>query len=61
MTSLLNPETGQPLINVAQIMADPKWLADVPASAANPLANRSAGSTSTTSTADCWACRSASW
>src|SRR5262249_7440521 len=40
MTSLLNPETGQPLINVAQIMADPKWLADVPASAANPLANK---------------------
>jgi cation/acetate symporter len=40
MTSLLNPETGKALINVAQIMADPKWLADVPASAANPLANR---------------------
>jgi cation/acetate symporter len=40
MTSLLNPETGQALVNVAQIMADPKWLADVPASAANPLANK---------------------
>jgi cation/acetate symporter len=40
MTSVLNPETGQALINVGQIMADPKWLADVPASAANPLANR---------------------
>ncbi len=40
MTSLLNPETGQALINVSQIMADPKWLADVPASAANPLANK---------------------
>jgi cation/acetate symporter len=40
MTSLLNPETGKALINVSQIMADPKWLADVPASAANPLANR---------------------
>ena len=40
MTSVLNPETGQALINVAQLMADPKWLADVPASAANPLANR---------------------
>ena len=40
MTSLLNPETGQALINVAQIMADPKWIADVPASAANPMANR---------------------
>src|SRR2546425_5601663 len=36
----LNPETGQALINVSQIMADPKWLADVPASAANPMANR---------------------
>ena len=40
MKSLLNPETGQALINVAQIMADPKWIADVPASAANPMANR---------------------
>ena len=40
MTSLLNPETGKALINVAQIMADPKWVADVPASAANPMANR---------------------
>ncbi len=40
MTSLLNPETGKPLVNVAQIMADPKWLADVPASAVNPLNNR---------------------
>jgi cation/acetate symporter len=40
MTSLLNPETGQALVNVAQVMADPKWLADAPASAANPLANK---------------------
>jgi cation/acetate symporter len=40
MTSLLNPETGKALINVSQIMADPKWIADVPASAANPMANR---------------------
>ena len=40
MTSLLNPETGQALVNVGQVLADPKWLADVPASAANPLANR---------------------
>ena len=40
MTSLLNPETGKALINVAQVMADPKWIADVPASAANPMANR---------------------
>jgi cation/acetate symporter len=40
MSSLLNPETGQPLINVAQVMADARWIADVPASAANPMANR---------------------
>jgi cation/acetate symporter len=40
MSSLLNPETGQALINTAQIMADPKWAADVPASAANPMASR---------------------
>jgi cation/acetate symporter len=40
MTSLLNPETGQALINVAQLMADPKWIADVPASAANPMASK---------------------
>jgi cation/acetate symporter len=40
MSSLLNPETGKALIDVAQLMADPKWLGDVPASAANPMANR---------------------
>jgi len=40
MASLLNPETGQALINVSQIMTDPKWLADVPASAANPMASK---------------------
>jgi cation/acetate symporter len=40
MSSLLNPETGKALIDVAAIMADPKWMADVPASAANPLANK---------------------
>ena len=40
MTSLLNPETRQPLIDVAKVMSDPKWLADVPATAANPMANR---------------------
>jgi cation/acetate symporter len=40
MSSLLNPETGQALINVSQIMADPKWIADVPASAANPMASK---------------------
>jgi cation/acetate symporter len=40
MSSLLNPETGKALINVSQILADPRWAADVPASAANPMANR---------------------
>ncbi|MGH8519777.1 MAG: VC_2705 family sodium/solute symporter, partial [Panacagrimonas sp.] len=40
MSSLLNPETRQPLIDVARVMADARWVADVPASAANPMANR---------------------
>jgi cation/acetate symporter len=40
MTSLLNPETGRAVVDVAKIMGDPRWLADVPASAANPLANK---------------------
>jgi cation/acetate symporter len=40
MSSLLNPVTGGPLVNTAQLLADPKWIADVPASAANPMINR---------------------
>ena len=40
MTSLLNAETGQPLVDVAKVLADPKWAADVPASAGNPLASK---------------------
>jgi cation/acetate symporter len=40
MTSLLNPETGQPVVNIAQVMADPKWATQWPAVAANPLANK---------------------
>jgi cation/acetate symporter len=40
MSSLTNPVTGAPLVDVAKIMADPKWAADVPASAANPLQSR---------------------
>ena len=40
MTSLLNPETGQALINIARVMADPKCHRDVPASAAHPMANK---------------------
>jgi cation/acetate symporter len=39
MTSLHNPANGQALVNVAQVLADPKWVADVPASAGNPLAS----------------------
>jgi cation/acetate symporter len=40
MSSLINPATGRPLVNVAQVLADAQWLADVPASAANPLASK---------------------
>jgi cation/acetate symporter len=40
MSSLTNAATGAPLVDVAKIMADAKWLADVPASAANPLASK---------------------
>jgi Na+(H+)/acetate symporter ActP len=40
MSSLVDPASGQPLVNVAQVLADPAWLADVPASAANPLASK---------------------
>ncbi len=40
MTSLLNPETSQPLVDVAKIMADPKWADQWPALATNPLANK---------------------
>ena len=40
MSALLDPADGKPLVNVALALADAKWLADVPASAANPLASR---------------------
>jgi cation/acetate symporter len=40
MSSLLNAATGTPVVDVAKVLADPKWLADVPASAANPLASK---------------------
>jgi cation/acetate symporter len=40
MSSLTNAATGAQLVDVAKIMADAKWLADVPASAANPLASK---------------------
>jgi cation/acetate symporter len=41
MSSLLNAATGQPVVaNIAAVLADPKWIADVPATAANPLASK---------------------
>ncbi|MBI3436144.1 MAG: hypothetical protein HY056_13890, partial [Proteobacteria bacterium] len=40
MSSLTNPHSGAALVNVSQVMADAKWLADVPASAANPLQSK---------------------
>jgi cation/acetate symporter len=40
MTALTNPATGAPLVDVAKVMADPKWLNDVPAIAANPLQSK---------------------
>ncbi len=40
MSSLLNPETGKALIDVGKLMADPKWMDQWPALAANPMANR---------------------
>jgi cation/acetate symporter len=40
MTSLVNPTTGMPLVDVAKIMADPQWMHQWPALASNPLANR---------------------
>jgi cation/acetate symporter len=40
MSSLVDPANGRSLVDAAQVLADPKWLADVPASAANPLASK---------------------
>ena len=40
MSSLANAATGAPLVDVAKVLADPKWIADVPASAANPLQSK---------------------
>jgi cation/acetate symporter len=40
MTSLVNPTTGLPLVDVAKVMADPQWLHQWPALASNPLANK---------------------
>jgi cation/acetate symporter len=40
MSSLLNASTGRPLVDVAAVLANPQWAADVPASAANPMASK---------------------
>jgi cation/acetate symporter len=40
MTALTNATTGLPLVDIAKAMADPKVLADVPASAANALQSK---------------------
>jgi cation/acetate symporter len=40
MTALTNPLSGAPLVDVAKAMADPKVLADVPASAANIMQSK---------------------
>jgi cation/acetate symporter len=40
MSSLLNAATGTPVVDVTKVLADPRWVADVPASAANPLASK---------------------
>jgi cation/acetate symporter len=39
MSAIPNAATGQPVVDVAKVLADPRWVADVPASAANPLIN----------------------
>jgi cation/acetate symporter len=40
MSSLTHPITGAPLVDVANTLADAKWVADVPASAANPMQSK---------------------
>jgi cation/acetate symporter len=40
MTSLVNPTTHLPLVDVAKVMADPQWMHQWPALASNPLANK---------------------
>jgi cation/acetate symporter len=40
MSSLTTPGTGAPLVDIAKTLADPRWAADVPASAANPLQSK---------------------
>jgi Na+(H+)/acetate symporter ActP len=38
MTALVDPVSGRAVVDAERVLADPEWLADVPASAANPLA-----------------------
>jgi cation/acetate symporter len=40
MSSLKNAATGANIVDVAKTMADPRWLADVPASTANPMQSK---------------------
>jgi cation/acetate symporter len=40
MTALTNPLSGAPLVDIAKAMADPKVIADVPASAANAMQSK---------------------
>ena len=60
MSSLTNPVSGAPLVDVAKALAAPNGMDYLPTPATR-WPTKSAGSISTTSTADCWACRSASW
>ena len=59
MTSLLNPVTGAPVVDIAKAMTLPNAMESWPTLAIRSP-TRSAGSTSTTSTAGSWGCRSAS-
>ena len=63
MTSLLNPRHGQAADcrSRGRRWRLPNAMEMWPTLAASRWPTRSAGSTSTTSTADCWGCRSASW
>ena len=59
MTSLLNPITGAPLVDLAKAMALPNAMEAFP-TVAHPWSTRSAGSALPTSLAGCWERRSAS-
>jgi cation/acetate symporter len=40
MWPLADPANSLPSVHPAEVLSDPRWLADLPASAANPLASR---------------------